>query len=73
MIVCHCLGLTDRDIRENAARTAARSREELGADCPAGGCCGGCAPVVDRILSECDGQQRSEDTRCLGAIPGCSA
>jgi bacterioferritin-associated ferredoxin len=52
MIVCHCHGLTDRDIREAAQRTRAGRCEDLQAACPAATCCGGCRPLVERILSQ---------------------
>ena len=54
MIVCHCHGLTDRQIETAAARCGARSADELAAHCPAGHCCGGCAPVVDEIVRRCE-------------------
>lgn len=49
VLVCHCHRVCDREIRA-AARAGARSREEVGAACRAGTGCGGCRPVIDRLL-----------------------
>ena len=44
MIVCHCFGTTDREIRQ--ALESGRATH-----CPAGQGCGGCAPTVQEIMS----------------------
>ncbi len=49
MLVCHCHRVHDRVIRE-AARSGARTIEDVGAACGAGTGCGGCRPVIDRLL-----------------------
>ena len=51
MIICHCMRVTDREIRQ-AARTGAGTRTEVSDRCGAAACCGGCAPAVDEILAE---------------------
>lgn len=51
MIVCHCMRVTDRLIR-NVVREGARSCEEIAEVCGAGACCGGCRPAVDEIVRE---------------------
>lgn len=51
MIICHCMRVSDREIRQ-AARDGARSREDIGERCGAGACCGGCRPAIDEILAE---------------------
>ncbi len=43
MLVCHCFGVTDREIR-----AAVRRGDEVMA---AGSGCGGCAPLVDAIVA----------------------
>lgn len=49
MIVCHCRGISDRDIRA-AVRLGAATRAAVGAACGAGTGCGGCHPVIDEIV-----------------------
>lgn len=56
MVVCHCHGVTERAIRK-AVRSGACSRGAVTRHCSAGGCCGGCAPLIDEIISrELDAQ-----------------
>ena len=48
MIVCHCLAITDRDLKRVASghsATAGGTSARL-----AGSCCGGCKPMVQKIL-----------------------
>ena len=49
MIVCHCLRLTDRDLRR-AERRGADSLEDLERASRAGTACGGCRPTVEWIV-----------------------
>jgi bacterioferritin-associated ferredoxin len=51
MIVCHCMRLTDRELRE-AVRAGCHTREKLAEELGAGGCCGGCGPALDEIVTE---------------------
>lgn len=51
MIVCHCFGLTDRDIRA-VVRSGAESPFQVAELCGAGADCGGCRPEVRRITTE---------------------
>ena len=54
MIVCHCKGVTDRQIRR-AVREGARDRDEIVMSCSAGSHCGGCASAIDEIIDrECE-------------------
>jgi bacterioferritin-associated ferredoxin len=49
MIVCHCHGVTDREIRasvQNGSRTCA----DVAECCGAGSGCGGCASLVTEIV-----------------------
>ena len=50
MIVCHCKGLTDRDIREAVRRGNAELNHKNGEAIEAGRACGGCRPLVDEII-----------------------
>ena len=59
MIVCHCKGISDRDVRA-AVRSGASCRHEVGRHCAAGTGCGGCHPTIDEILrTERAGEGRS--------------
>ncbi len=49
MIVCHCLGKTERDVRR-AVRRGAGNLTEVRRACGAGSGCGGCAGAVLQIL-----------------------
>jgi bacterioferritin-associated ferredoxin len=49
MIICHCHGVTDREIRR-AVRDGARSLRMIGSACGAGSGCGGCQEAVQEIL-----------------------
>jgi bacterioferritin-associated ferredoxin len=51
MLVCHCKGLTDRQVRD-AVRDGAGTRRQLSRSCGAGAVCGGCRPVLEEILDE---------------------
>jgi bacterioferritin-associated ferredoxin len=50
MIVCHCTGARDQDI-QSAAERGVRSVAEIGQQCGAGACCGGCLPLIRELLS----------------------
>jgi len=49
MIVCHCRGVTERQIRR-AIRDGASCRNEVILASSAGSHCGGCAPMIDSII-----------------------
>lgn len=51
MLVCHCRRVSDIAIR-TAVRNGARSRNDVGEQCEAGTRCGGCLPMVDRLIDE---------------------
>ena len=50
MIVCHCQGVSDRQVRK-AVREGARSVRQVARACRAGRMCGGCRPVISEIIS----------------------
>jgi bacterioferritin-associated ferredoxin len=50
VIVCHCSGVSDREIR-SAAREGARTCKDVARACAAGRMCGGCRPAIRRILA----------------------
>ena len=49
MLVCHCKGLTERDVRD-AIQSGACTHREIALRCGAGSVCGGCRPVIDELL-----------------------
>ena len=51
MYVCLCHGVTDRTIREAAARGVS-TLDALAAETGAGTCCGACRPLALEILAE---------------------
>jgi len=53
MLVCHCKGLTEREVR-SAIESGACSRRALARQCGAGSVCGGCRPVLDELLERHD-------------------
>ena len=58
MIVCHCHGVTDREIRR-CVRSGAGCVGAVSEACGAASCCGGCRPLVSKIVeAELDAQRR---------------
>lgn len=51
MIICHCVGVTERRIRL-IALSGQCTRERVAEKCGAGTCCGGCLPAIDEIIEE---------------------
>jgi NifU-like protein len=51
VVICNCLGITDKDI-EQAARDGARSWEQLQAATKIGTVCGSCKPRAEELLHE---------------------
>jgi bacterioferritin-associated ferredoxin len=49
MIVCHCHGVTDREIR-NTVQCGARNCAEVAEACGASSGCGGCESLVAEIV-----------------------
>lgn len=49
MLVCHCLRVTDREVRE-AVRQGACTLDDVAEACGAGAGCGGCQPLVERLI-----------------------
>jgi len=49
MIVCHCKGITDRDIRK-AVLEGASTRTDVESLCQAGTECGGCRPLIEQLV-----------------------
>lgn len=51
MIVCHCRGISDRTIRQ-VVREGAGSLRQVVMASRAGRVCGGCRPLVQKIIAE---------------------
>lgn len=73
MIVCHCFGVSDREIRASV-KNGASSCAEIAACCGAGSGCGGCESLVDEIvhaerrhLSVVRGEGHASSAACLAA------
>ncbi len=49
MLVCHCKGISQREL-ERAIAAGACSPGEVTRHCGAGSVCGGCVPVIDELL-----------------------
>jgi bacterioferritin-associated ferredoxin len=72
VIVCHCKGISDREIR-CAIRNGASSTREIALACEASRGCGGCRPVLAEIL-ESETQVLSAPLHALSSpIPAFSA
>ena len=53
MYICHCRGVTDREIRA-AIHDGASTIADLSRMCDAGGRCRGCWPALTELLAEID-------------------
>jgi bacterioferritin-associated ferredoxin len=49
MLVCHCLRVFERTVKE-CVREGARCADEVAERCGAGSRCGGCRPSVEDII-----------------------
>jgi NifU-like protein len=52
LIVCHCTGVTDRDIRSLARQGRVKTARDVTRNCLAGHGCGGCEVAIEQILQE---------------------
>ena len=53
MIVCCCMGVSDRTIRDLVA-AGVQSVDELASTCGAGADCGACGPLVQSLVEEAE-------------------
>ena len=51
MIVCHCFGISDREVRR-CAREGAQDLTQVEDACGAGAGCGGCRPELVNLLAK---------------------
>lgn len=50
-VVCHCFGVTDKEIEKAVRENNIRTLEELTNTCKAGGGCGNCLPDIEKIMA----------------------
>ena len=65
-VVCHCFGVTDKDIEKAVRENNIKTIEDLTNTCKAGGGCGNCLPDLEKIMlrvhSEMDAPENPEKT-----------
>jgi NifU-like protein len=65
-VVCHCFGVTDKDIEKAVRENDIKTIEDLTNTCKAGGGCGNCLPDLEKIMlrvhSEMDAPENPEKT-----------
>jgi bacterioferritin-associated ferredoxin len=65
MLVCHCLRVFDRTIRQ-CVRDGAASQPAVTAACGAGSRCGGCRSSIEAIV-ECEIDDGDSTKECVAA------
>jgi bacterioferritin-associated ferredoxin len=68
MIVCHCTGVSDNEIRRTV-RDGACSVSAVAQACGAGSSCGGCYQSVEKIITETTSVSPASDENPLGLRP----
>jgi NifU-like protein len=56
-VVCHCFGVTDKEIERITRENNVKTLEELTNACKAGGGCGNCLPELQKIIGKVHGEQ----------------
>ena len=70
MLVCHCHGVSDREIRR-CVRAGGKTVGAVSEACRAATGCGGCRPLVAKIVeAEVDSQQRRLPTLQSASLVG---
>lgn len=67
MLVCHCHRISDRTIRALVREGGASCADSVGDACGAGTHCGGCRPMVERIVQD-ESRERSQPRFCLPLV-----
>jgi NifU-like protein len=49
-VVCHCFGVTDKEVEKSVRENDIKTLEELTNTCKAGGGCGNCLPDLEKIM-----------------------
>jgi len=55
-VVCHCFGVTDKEIERVTRENNVQTLEELTSACKAGGGCGNCLPDLQKIIDRVHGE-----------------
>jgi bacterioferritin-associated ferredoxin len=70
MIVCHCMGVSDREIRR-CVRAGGCSVNAVSEACGAASGCGGCRPAVSKIVeSEMEAHRRLPTLQAVLTVMG---
>ncbi len=67
MVVCHCKGICDREVRR-AVRAGANHRSAVTRACGAGSVCGGCHATIEEIV-----EGEAQDEPMVRAFQGAPA
>ncbi|QHI70538.1 Fe-S cluster assembly protein NifU [Tichowtungia aerotolerans] len=62
-VVCHCFGVTDKEIEEAIRNNDAQTVEDLTDTCKAGGGCGNCIPELEAILKRVTAEMEAEKNK----------
>jgi bacterioferritin-associated ferredoxin len=68
MILCHCQAVSDREIRR-IVRAGATIRHDVMRECGAGELCGGCVPLIDKIVAEETAERAEAGIASLVLVP----
>ncbi len=58
-VVCHCFGVTDKEIEKLAREQRLTTAEDVTNACKAGGGCGQCIPEIEKIITRVAGEERA--------------
>lgn len=59
-VVCHCFGVTDKELEKVIRENDVQTLEDLTNDCKAGGGCGNCIPELEKIISQVHAEMTGE-------------
>jgi NifU-like protein len=59
-VVCHCFGVTDKEVERVVRENKVQTLEELANACKAGGGCGNCLPDLQKIIDRVHAEQKAE-------------
>lgn len=60
-VICHCFGVTDKEIERVTRENNVQTLEELTNSCKAGGGCGNCLPELQQIIDRVHAEQAAEE------------
>ena len=59
-VICHCFGVTDKEIERVTRENNVQTLEELTNSCKAGGGCGNCLPELQQIIDRVHAEQSAD-------------